>query len=87
MGLGSLAVQLLRAGVKDSFVMSAHAILIGFLAQALLNSIFLGVLGFMVWTFAAMSLAAAQSNGAAEFAEECEARVDARFAAAATPAI
>ena len=36
----------------------------------MLNSIFLGVLGFMVWTFASMSLAAAECNEAAESAAE-----------------
>jgi O-Antigen ligase len=66
LGLGSLALQLMRAPGSDPFVLSAHAILIGFLAQALLNSIFLGVLGFMVWTFASMSLAAAQCTQTAE---------------------
>jgi O-Antigen ligase len=60
LGLGSLGLQLIRAGGKDPFVLSAQAILIGFMAQALLNSIFLGVLGFMVWTFASLSLAGAE---------------------------
>ncbi|HZP07548.1 MAG TPA: O-antigen ligase family protein [Terracidiphilus sp.] len=44
---------------KDTFVVSSQAILVGFLAQCLLNSVMLGVLGFMVWTFAAMCLAEA----------------------------
>jgi hypothetical protein len=58
-GLGILAVRLASAGNDDSFVVSAKAILIGFAAQCLLNSVMIGVLGFMVWTFAAMTLAAA----------------------------
>lgn len=66
LGLGSLGLQLFRAGSKDPFVLSGHAILLGFLAQALLNSVFLGVLGFMVWTFASMSLAAAECSETAE---------------------
>lgn len=59
LGLGSLAPQLSRLARGDSFVLSSQAILIGFVAQSLLNSVMLGVLGFMVWTFASMSLAAA----------------------------
>jgi hypothetical protein len=38
-------------------VLSSKAIIIGFVAQCLLNSVLLGVLGFMVWMFASMSLA------------------------------
>jgi hypothetical protein len=56
-GLATLAIQLMRKGETDSFVLSSKAIIIGFIAQCLLNSIMLGVLGFMVWTFASMSLA------------------------------
>jgi O-antigen ligase len=59
LGLGSLVVQLVRPGQRDPFVLSSKAILIGFFAQCLLNSVMLGVLGFMVWTFASLSLAAA----------------------------
>jgi O-Antigen ligase len=59
LGLGSLAVQLLRTGREDPFVLSSNAIIIGFAAQSLLNSVMIGVLGFMVWTFASMSLAQA----------------------------
>jgi hypothetical protein len=81
LGLGTLAFQLIRAPNGDSFVFSAHAILIGFLAQALLNSIFLGVLGFMVWTFASMSLAGA------ECAEPAEATVAPKTHAAAGLAV
>lgn len=58
-GLFLLTIQLFRTGRGDSFVLSAKAILAGFLAQCLLNSIMLGVLGFMVWTFASMALAQA----------------------------
>lgn len=59
LGLGSLMFQLKGARHEDSFVLSAKAILVGFAAQCLLNSVMIGVLGFMVWTFAAMTLAAA----------------------------
>ena len=59
MGLGSLDFQLMRTGHSDPFVISAKSILIGFAAQCFLNSVMIGVLGFMVWTFASMSLAAA----------------------------
>lgn len=59
MGLGYLFVQLARDRGCDSFSLSSRAIVLGFLAQALLNSVMLGVLGFMVWCFASMSLAEA----------------------------
>ncbi len=59
LGLGSLVFQVIRAGSPDAFVVSSKAILVGFAAQCLLNSVMIGVLGFMVWTFASMSLAAA----------------------------
>jgi len=58
LGLGTLALQLKKSVHEDSFVVSAKAILIGFVAQCLLNSVMIGVLGFMVWTFASMTLAA-----------------------------
>jgi hypothetical protein len=61
LGLGSLWLQLLRTGRGDPFVLSSKAILIGFAAQCLLNSVMLGVLGFMVWTFASMTLAEAEA--------------------------
>lgn len=82
LGLGSLVVQLIRAGGRDPFVLSGHAILIGFLAQSLLNSIFLGVLGFMVWTFAAMCLAAAECAEAAESSAEQRTETTADYAIA-----
>lgn len=56
LGLGSLVFQLVRSGRGDPFVLSSKAILLGFVAQCLLNSVMLGVMGFMVWTFASMSL-------------------------------
>lgn len=59
LGLGSLVFQLVRTRGKDSFVLSSKAILIGLVVQCLLNSILLGVMGFMVWTFASMCLAEA----------------------------
>lgn len=80
LGLGSLVVQLIRKGAADSLGISAQAILIGFLAQALLNSIFLGVLGFMVWTFAAMSLSAPGPAESTEYAVARETEIDADFA-------
>lgn len=73
LGLGSLAFQLIRPGHRDSFVVSSKAILVGFAAQCLLNSVMIGVLGFMVWTFASMSLAAADRSETAETAEEWDA--------------
>lgn len=80
MGLGSLVFQLMRSRHSDPFTSSAIAILVGFAAQCLLNSVMIGILGFMVWTFASMSLAAAdqpkevvdaiepRTNPAADFA-------------------
>jgi O-Antigen ligase len=59
LGLGSLVFQLMRTRNSDSFTASSIAILVGFAAQCLLNSVMIGILGFMVWTFASMSLAAA----------------------------
>ena len=56
-GLSALGLQLMRAGRSDPFVLTSKAIVIGFVAQCLLNSVLLGVLGFMVWTFASMSVA------------------------------
>jgi O-antigen ligase len=58
LGVCTMAFQVIRKGGKAPFVISAHAILISFVVQALLNSIFLGVLGFMVWTFASLCLIA-----------------------------
>jgi hypothetical protein len=59
LGLASLVFQAIRAGNDDSLVISSKAILVGFAAQFLLNSVLIGILGFMVWTFASMSMAAA----------------------------
>jgi hypothetical protein len=66
LALGAMAFQLTRVKVDDPFVLSSKAILIGFVAQCLLNSVMIGILGFMVWTFAAMSLAAAERTKEAE---------------------
>jgi O-Antigen ligase len=82
LGLGSLGLQLVRAPGGDPFVLSAHAILLGFLAQALLNSVFLGVLGFMVWTFASMSLAAAECSEAVDVSAKQQASSAAGLAVA-----
>lgn len=56
-GLGMLCVRMAGAGRSDPFVLASQAIVIGFIAQSLLNSVMIGVLGFMVWTFASMTLA------------------------------
>ncbi len=82
LGLGSLGVQLFRVGRTDPFALSAQAILIGFLAQCLLNSVLLGVLGFMVWTFAAMNLAAADYSEPVKASMEYEAQPETGYAAA-----
>lgn len=60
LGLGTLGFQLVRNERKDPFVLASNAIMIGFVAECLLNSVMLGVLGFMVWTFGSMSLAEAE---------------------------
>ena len=62
LGLVSLACQIKRAPPQDSFVVSSKAILIGFAVQCLLNSVMIGVLGFMVWTFASMCMSAADRS-------------------------
>jgi hypothetical protein len=80
LGLGLLCVQLIRKGATDPLGLSAQAVLIGFLAQALLNSIFLGVLGFMVWTFAAMSLSALEPVEGTEYCVARETEIEAGFA-------
>jgi O-antigen ligase len=82
MGLGSLAMLLIRTRTNDPFVISINAVLIGFMAQALLNSIFLGVLGFMVWTFASMSLAAGDHVESPEHAAVREVQTEAGLAVA-----
>jgi len=66
MGLGLLVFQVMRSNQSDSFVVSAKAILVAFMAQCLLNSVMIGVLGFMVWTFASMILAAANRSNTIE---------------------
>jgi hypothetical protein len=74
MGLGALGLQLLRSGRSDPFVLASKAIIIGFMAQCLLNSVMLGILGFMVWIFASMSLA----HTAIEEQEQAESEQTAR---------
>lgn len=61
-GLSQLAYKLTKLKAQDSFVISAKAILIGLGAQCLLNSVMIGVLGFMVWTCASMCLIAADQT-------------------------
>jgi hypothetical protein len=80
-GLCMLAFTLLRTGRGDSFVLSSKAILVGFLVQCMLNSVMLGVLGFMVWTFASMSLAQAEMADSLAEASGLEARGAAGYAA------
>lgn len=60
-GLFLLAVQLFRTGRGDYFALAGKAVLIGLFVQSLLNSIMLGVLGFLVWTFASMCLAESEN--------------------------
>jgi hypothetical protein len=55
--MAALGMQLMRSENSDPFVLSSKAIIVGLIAQCLLNSVMLGVLGFMVWTFASMCLA------------------------------
>lgn len=81
-GLVLLAFQLLRTGRGDSFVLSSKAILAGLAAQCLLNSVMLGVLGFMVWTFASMSLAQAERAESVSEVPEQASRQAAGYAAA-----
>ena len=82
LGLAMLGMQLFRARLNDPFVVAAQAVLIGFLAQCLLNSVMLGVLGFFVWTFASMSLAAQDWMESAEAAVESNTQREADYAAA-----
>jgi len=80
LGLASLIPQLARAARSDSFVLSSQAILIGFLAQCLLNSVMLGILGFMVWTFASMTLASLDCQEATESSVEQQIEQEAGYA-------
>ena len=78
LGFGLLAAQLVRKGSSDRFVLSAQAVLIGLMVQSLLNSVFLGALGFVVWTFAAMTLSAPgapESSAYTEREPEAEGRL------------
>ncbi len=58
MGLASLGFHVVRTSGSDPIVISTKAILVALAAQCLLNSVMIGVLGFMVWTFASLCLAA-----------------------------
>jgi len=71
-GLVLLAMRLMNTVRGDPFVTSSKAILAGLFAQCLLNSILLGILGFMVWTFASMSLARVELAEEAARAQELE---------------
>lgn len=81
-GLGSLIFHVMRADGSDPFVTSGKAILVGFAAQCLLNSVMIGILGFMVWTFSSMCLAAADQAEQVSNAHPEEERGAARLAAA-----
>lgn len=65
-GLGLLLgiARVVRVGVRTPFAVAMAAIFISYCSEFLLNSIFLGVLGFMVWTAVGMSLAEAERQGA-----------------------
>ena len=65
LGLAILALRVFQVQSKDPFVLSAKAIMVGFLAESLVNSVMLGVLGFMVWMFATMVIAESEYNQAA----------------------
>lgn len=65
-GLINLVYQVMRVKAQDSFVTSAKAALIGLAAQCLLNSVMIGVLGFMVWTCASMCLIASEQANYAQ---------------------
>jgi hypothetical protein len=56
-GVAILVLRVFRVESKDVFVLSSKAIMVGFLAESLVNSVLLGVLGFMVWTFATLVIA------------------------------
>lgn len=81
-GLTSLAIQMMRVKSCDSFTVSAQAILIGFAAQCLLNSVMIGVLGFMVWTFASMCMAGTDVPGPDGKTEGADDQLAVRLAAA-----
>ena len=72
LGILLLGVQLVQRSRSDLFVVSAQAIMIAFLGQCLLNSVLLGPIGFMVWTFASMILSAAEYEQAAYAVNEPE---------------
>lgn len=81
-GLSQLAYQVVKSKSKDSFIVSAKAILIGMSAQCLLNSVLIGVLGFMVWTCASLCLIASEQSNRAQQPEERESRQSANVCAA-----
>jgi O-Antigen ligase len=61
LGFSALVYQIWRKGARERFTVTANAIVLGFAAQCLLNSVMLGVLGFIVWTFASLSLCEVQA--------------------------
>lgn len=62
-GLMILAARIFNRRMNpDSFTIASKAILVAFVAESILNTVMIGVLGFVVWTVAAMCLAAAQNQ-------------------------
>ncbi len=62
-GLMILAARIFNRKMNsDSFTIASKAILVAFVAESMLNTVMIGVLGFVVWTVAAMCLAAAQNQ-------------------------
>ncbi|SNT23931.1 O-Antigen ligase [Granulicella rosea] len=60
LGLALGVARVVRVGLRTPFAVAMAAIFISYCSEVLLNSIFLGVLGFMVWTAVGMSLAEAE---------------------------
>jgi RsiW-degrading membrane proteinase PrsW (M82 family) len=68
--LASIFARLFHHPEKSSpFGIVARTILVGFAAQFLLNSILLGVLGFVVWSFVAICLAEIRERKPDTFAQ------------------
>jgi hypothetical protein len=77
-GLASIFVRLFHQPVKPNpFGIVARTVLVGFAAQFLLNSILLGVLGFVVWSLAAICLAEIKEQHPAVFVQFDQAPVKA----------
>jgi len=77
-GLASAFARIFHRPVSSNpFGIVARTILVGFAAQFLLNSILLGVLGFVVWSFAAICLSETKEQNAAVFLQLDQAPVNA----------